>query len=75
MRTASSPRFLAYALADAFGVFCTAVGSSWFFAGKGALLADFPHSLAEAVAATAGGIAVMIWAMHKMLLELRHPPR
>lgn len=75
--TSSRPRLtvrlLAYVAADAFGVFCLALGTSWFFAGRGALLPGFPNSLVEAVAASAGGLAVMAWAMFKLLGHLRRP--
>jgi hypothetical protein len=59
-----------YALADVFGLSCVAIGASWFAAGKGALLTNFPTSLAEAVACTAGGVAVMIWSIAHILREL-----
>ena len=70
-----STRILAFALADAFGVFAIVLGSSWFIAGKGAIVSGFPNSLAEAVAALLGGLAVVLWAMFKLLGELRPRPR
>jgi len=63
-------RIFAYALADVFGLTCVAIGASWFAAGKGAILANFPTSTAEAVACTAGGVAVMIWAVARILREI-----
>lgn len=63
-------RIFAYALADVFGLFCVAIGASWFAAGKGAILANFPTSTVEAVACTAGGVAVMIWAVTRILREI-----
>ena len=42
------------------------IGASWFAAGKGAVLASFPTSTAEAVACTAGGIVVTIWAVARI---------
>lgn len=63
-------RIAAYALADVFGLTCVGIGASWFAAGKGAILANFPSSLAEAVACTAGGVAVMIWAVARILREI-----
>ncbi|MGE5386221.1 MAG: hypothetical protein ACM3SV_10090 [Betaproteobacteria bacterium] len=69
--TPFKPRLLAFALADLFGVFCIAIGGSWFLFGKGAILAGFPNSLAEAVAALAGGIAVMVWAAARLVREVR----
>ena len=61
---------LAYALVDVFGLSCVGIGASWFAAGKGAILANFPTSAAEAVACTAGGAAVMIWAVARILREI-----
>jgi len=61
---------LLYAIADVFGLSCLGIGASWFAAGKGAILANFPSSAAEAVACTAGGIAVMIWAVARILREI-----
>jgi hypothetical protein len=63
-------RIFAYALADVFGLTCVAIGAIWFAAGKGAILANFPTSTAEAVACTAGGVAVMIWAVARILREI-----
>lgn len=63
-------RILAYALADVFGLACLSIGASWFVAGKGAIVAGFPSSLAEAVACTAGGVVVMLWAVARILREI-----
>lgn len=60
----------AYALADVFGLSCVGIGASWFAAGKGAILANFPTSTAEAVACTAGGVVVMVWAVSRILREI-----
>ena len=65
----TGPIFL-YALADVFGLACVGIGASWFVAGKGAIIANFPTSVAEAVACTAGGAAVMLWAVSRILREL-----
>jgi hypothetical protein len=65
----TGPIFL-YALADVFGLACVGIGASWFAAGKGAILANFPNSAVEAVACTAGGVAVMLWAVARILREL-----
>jgi hypothetical protein len=67
---ANKPRLLAFAVADLFGVLCVVLGGSWFILGKGGLFGGFPNSPAEAVAAIAGGIAVMIWAVAKLLREI-----
>lgn len=61
---------LLYALIDIFGLSCVGIGASWFAAGKGALIAGFPSSMAEAVACTAGGVVAMIWAVARILREL-----
>ena len=63
-------RIFAYALVDVFGLFCVAIGASWFASGKGAILANFPTSTVEAVACTVGGVAVMIWAVARILREI-----
>ena len=65
----TGPIFL-YAMADVFGLSCVGIGASWFAAGKGAILTDFPGSAAEAVACTAGGIVLMIWAVTRILREI-----
>lgn len=67
--TLTGPIFL-YALVDVFGLSCVGIGASWFAAGKGAILSNFPNSAVEAVACTAGGAAVMIWAVAKILREI-----
>ena len=70
----TGPIFL-YALVDMFGLACVAIGASWFAAGKGAILANFPTSTVEAVACTAGGVVVMLWAVIRILRELaKHGP-
>jgi hypothetical protein len=63
-------RIFAYAMVDVFGLSCVGIGASWFAAGKGAIMANFPASTAEAVACTAGGVAVMIWAVARILREI-----
>lgn len=63
-------RILAYALADVFGLVCIALGATWFADRKGLFIAGFPASMAEAVACTVGGIAVMIWAVARILREI-----
>ena len=61
---------LGYAIIDVFGLSCVGIGASWFAAGKGAILTNFPSSAVEAVACTAGGVAVMIWSVARILREL-----
>lgn len=65
----TGPIFL-YALVDVFGLSCVGIGASWFAAGKGAILANFPTSAVEAVVCTAGGAAIMIWAVARILREI-----
>lgn len=60
-------------MAGLFGLFCGALGISWFVAGPGALLRGFPHSLGEAVASAAGGMAVVFWAIRRIRGELAGP--
>lgn len=67
--TLTGPIFL-YALVDMFGLACVGIGASWFAGGKGAILNDFPTSTVEAVACSAGGVAVMLWAAGRILREL-----
>lgn len=63
-------RIFAYGMLDVFGLACVAIGASWFAAGKGAILANFPTSTAEAVACTLGGVVVMIWSVSRILREI-----
>ena len=63
-------RIFAYGMVDVFGLACVAIGASWFAAGKGAILANFPTSTAEAVACTLGGVVVMIWSVSRILSEI-----
>jgi hypothetical protein len=46
------------------------LGASWFASGKGAIIASFPTSTVEAVASLGGGVAVMLWAVSRILREL-----
>lgn len=66
-----SARLLAYAVAGLFGLACLIIGGSWFVVGKGMFVAGFPATLAEAVAAAAGGTAVMLWAAARLGREIR----
>lgn len=69
-RPSLTGRIFAFALLDVFGLFCVGIGASWFVAGKGAILRDFPGSAVEAVACTAGGVVVMFWAVSRILREM-----
>ena len=63
-------RIALYGLVDVFGLTCVGIGASWFAAGKGAILTNFPTSTAEAVACTAGGIVIMLWSVSRILREI-----
>jgi hypothetical protein len=63
-------RIFLYGMIDVFGLFCVGIGASWFAAGKGAILTNFPSSTAEAVACTVGGAVVMLWAVSRILREI-----
>ncbi len=65
----TGPIFL-YGLIDVFGLSCVGIGASWFAAGKGAILTNFPASTAEAVACTVGGIVIMLWSVSRILREI-----
>ena len=67
--TLTGPIFL-YAMIDVFGLSCVGIGASWFAAGKGAIIEYFPTSTAEAVACTAGGAVIMVWAVGRILREI-----
>lgn len=66
-------RIAAYALAGLYGLACLVIGASWFFVGKGTLVAGFPSTLAEAVACAGGGTAVIAWAVARLRRELQAP--
>ena len=72
-RLSLTGRIARYALSGLFGLFCLLIGGSWFVAGKGAIMAGFPGSLAEATASTAGGLAVTLWAAYRLRRECRAP--
>jgi hypothetical protein len=59
-----------YAVVDVFGLSCVGIGASWFAANKPAILTNFPTSAVEAVACTAGGAVVMVWAVARILREI-----
>jgi len=74
------PRLFAYLVADLFGFVCLALGAAWFAGGPGTIIEHFPASNAEALASAAGGLAVIIWAMTRILQTLGRmapppPPR
>jgi len=63
-------RIFVFALADVFGLTCIALGGLWLATGQNVLITSFPKNVAEAVAAIAGGLAVMIWAVAHVLKEI-----
>lgn len=63
-------RILAYALADVFGLACLAIGASGLAGRPGLFVAGFPSNLAEGLACTGGGIAVIFWAAARILGEI-----
>lgn len=67
------PRILAYSLADLFGLFCVVIGIGGLLDKPMMILASFPRSTAEAYVCAAGGIVVMLWAMNRIMRELRQP--
>jgi hypothetical protein len=64
-------RIAAYAAADFFGLFCLFVGISGLLGKPSMMVDDFPRSTAEAYVAAAGGLLVMLWAMSRILHEVR----
>jgi hypothetical protein len=80
MQKAHRPRLtlkiLWYAIADVAGMACFATGAVWLAQGKALFIPGFPTSTLEALAATAGGLALMFWAAARILRELpRRPAR
>lgn len=65
------PRILAFALADLFGLFCLFIGTAGVLGKPGMIIANFPRSTAEAWTCAAGGIVVMLWAMSRLLRDIR----
>jgi hypothetical protein len=65
------PRILAYSLADLFGLFCVVIGIGGLLDKPMMILANFPRSTAEAYVCAAGGIVLMLWAMSRMVREVR----
>lgn len=63
-------RIFAYGLADILGLTSIALGGIWLATGQNAVFNHFPASTAEAVAAIAGGLVVMLWAVAHILREI-----
>lgn len=63
-------RLFAHIAADLFGFVCLTLGVAWFAGGPGAIIEHFPASSAEALTSAAGGLAVIVWAMTRILQTL-----
>lgn len=63
-------RLLLYLAAELFGFACLALGASWFVGASDFLPGDFPATTAEALASAAGGLAVIAWALTRILQTL-----
>lgn len=68
-------KILLYALFDVAGMVSLATGALWLARGQSLFIADFPTSIAEALAALIGGLALMLWAAAQILRELMQRPR
>ena len=67
-------KILLYALFDVAGMVSLATGALWLARGQSLFIADFPTSIAEALAALIGGLALMLWAAAQILRELMPGP-
>ena len=63
-------RIFLYGVVDIFGLTCLAISAMWLANGQHVLTTSFPNNTAEAVAGIAGGLAVMLWAVAKILREM-----
>ncbi|MCK6413260.1 MAG: hypothetical protein L6Q55_12655 [Azonexus sp.] len=63
-------RIFLYGIADIFGLSCVAISAIWLANGQHVLTTGFPNSKAEALAGIAGGLAVMIWSVARILREM-----
>ena len=78
MRTAQRPQLtltiLFYAIFDAIGMAIFATGILWLTQGKSLFISDFPSNRIEALAATLGGLLLMVWAASRIVRELIQRP-
>jgi len=78
LRPAGRPRLtlkiLGYAVFDMVGMIALATGAVWLARGQSLFIAGFPTTLAEALAAVVGGLALMLWAAAQILRELMGRP-
>jgi len=64
-------RLLIFILVDLFGMFCLVLGVVWLVSGYRFPLMRFPNNSSEAFVSVAGGLAVSVWAVAKLLSALR----
>lgn len=67
-------KILLYGILDVVGMVFFATGALWLARGQFLFIAGFPGSTVEAIAATAGGLVVMLWSAAQILRELMMPP-
>ncbi len=63
-----------YAIFDVIGMVSLASGALWFARGQSLFIADFPGTMAGALAAIVGGFLLMLWAAAQILRELIKRP-
>ena len=63
-------KIMFYAIFDVVGMVFFATGAMWFARGQSLFIADFPSTMAEALAAIIGGLLLMLWAAAQILREL-----
>ena len=67
-------KIMLYAILDVAGMVFFATGALWLTKGQSLFVAGFPSSTAEAIAATVGGLVVMLWSAAQILRELMTQP-
>jgi len=63
-------KILLYAICDVAGMVLLSSGALWLARGQALFVAGFPSSTAEAIAITASGLVLMVWAAGRILREL-----
>lgn len=58
---------LGYAFADVIGLVLISLGGTWFMSGRPLFLPSFPATTFEAVICIGIGLAVMFWAVARLL--------
>lgn len=69
-----TPKVMLYALVDALGMLVLASGLMWLVRGQALFVAGFPGSSGAAVGAVIAGIALIVWAVVRILGELTREP-